>query len=98
MTRLPRPYAWLLAALLVLALTVAACAPASPVSPAATPAGPTGQVPAPIAGPARPGSNTPTAGQPGKKLNLPVGVDADGNFYRGDPNAPVKLVEFSDFQ
>jgi len=25
-------------------------------------------------------------------------VDADGNFYRGDPNAPVKLVEFSDFQ
>ena len=30
--------------------------------------------------------------------NLPVGVDADGNFYRGDPKAPVKLVEFSDFQ
>lgn len=30
--------------------------------------------------------------------SLPVGRDADGNFYRGDLNAPVKLVEFSDFQ
>jgi hypothetical protein len=25
-------------------------------------------------------------------------VDANGNFYRGDPNATVKLIEFSDFQ
>jgi hypothetical protein len=30
--------------------------------------------------------------------DLPAGVDAAGNFYRGDPNAAVKLVEFSDFQ
>ena len=30
--------------------------------------------------------------------NLPVGRDADGNFYRGDPNAAVKLVDYSDFQ
>jgi protein-disulfide isomerase len=29
---------------------------------------------------------------------LQVGRDAEGNFYRGDPNAPVKLVDFSDFQ
>jgi protein-disulfide isomerase len=29
---------------------------------------------------------------------IPAGVDADGNFYRGDPNAKVKLVEWSDFQ
>ena len=27
-----------------------------------------------------------------------VGVDADGNFYRGNPNATVKLEEFMDFQ
>jgi hypothetical protein len=25
-------------------------------------------------------------------------VDADGNFYRGDPQAAVKLIDFSDFQ
>lgn len=30
--------------------------------------------------------------------SLPVGRDAEGNFYRGDPNAAVKLVDFSDFQ
>ncbi len=30
--------------------------------------------------------------------SLQVGRDADGNFYRGDPNAPIKLVDFSDFQ
>ena len=29
---------------------------------------------------------------------VPTGVDGEGNFYRGDPNAPVKLVEWSDFQ
>jgi protein-disulfide isomerase len=27
-----------------------------------------------------------------------VGVDADGNFYRGNPDATVKLEEFMDFQ
>lgn len=30
--------------------------------------------------------------------SLPVGRDADGNFYRGDLNAAIKLVDFSDFQ
>ncbi len=30
--------------------------------------------------------------------SLPVGVDADGNFYRGNRNASVKLIDFSDFQ
>ena len=30
--------------------------------------------------------------------SLEVGVDAEGNFYRGDPNAPIRLVDFSDFQ
>ena len=30
--------------------------------------------------------------------DIPMGVDAEGNFYRGDPNAPVKLVEWSEFQ
>ncbi len=30
--------------------------------------------------------------------SLPSGVDADGNFYLGDPKATVKLLEYSDFQ
>ena len=41
---------------------------------------------------------TPVAIAPEKLASLQVGVDADGNFYRGDPNAPIKLVDFSDFQ
>jgi len=41
---------------------------------------------------------TPVAIAPEKLARLQVGVDADGNFYRGDPNAPIKLVDFSDFQ
>lgn len=88
-------------ALLIVALVVTACAPAKPVSPTAAPA-PT-KAPAPTAGqaagPARPTSSAPTATtQSARRPDLPMGVDADGNFYRGDPNAPVKLVEFSDFQ
>jgi protein-disulfide isomerase len=45
-----------------------------------------------------PPTPTPVAIAPEKLASLQVGVDADGNFYRGDPNAPVKLVDFSDFQ
>jgi protein-disulfide isomerase len=45
-----------------------------------------------------PPTPTPVAIAPEKLAMLQVGVDADGNFYRGDPNAPIKLVDFSDFQ
>lgn len=45
---------------------------------------------------------TPPATQPpapgGAEGAVQVGVDADGNFYRGSPDAPVKIVEFSEFQ
>lgn len=88
--------------LLAIVLIGAACAPATSVGPAATSApAPAGAQPvAPTAAPAQPAANTPIAASqpPAKKADLPVGVDADGNFYRGDPKAPVKLVEFSDFQ
>ncbi len=33
-----------------------------------------------------------------KLASLPVGIDGNGNFYRGDPAAPIRLVDFSDFQ
>jgi hypothetical protein len=84
--------------LLLVVLVGAACAPSTPAVPA--PSTPTQPAPAtsgpaaPKAGPVAPGSTT----QPSRPSNLPVGVDADGNFYRGDPKAPVKLVDFSDFQ
>jgi protein-disulfide isomerase len=88
-------------ALLILALLGAACGRATTVSPTAAPT-PT-RPPAPVtAGPAAPTKPAATTSAPASQLpkveNLPVGVDADGNFYRGDPKAPVKLVEFSDFQ
>lgn len=89
------PRLLLVLAVLLLALVFAACGPSTPPPPLST------STPAAVA----PGTSAPdalatnSAPQPGSKLtNLPVGVDADGNFYRGDPNAPVKLVEFSEFQ
>ncbi len=87
-----RPTGLVLAALLV-ALLAAACVP-------------TGTAPTPLSTaapvPAQPAAAPTTGSQPAlapvQPLDLPAGVDADGNFYRGDPKATVKLVEFSDFQ
>ncbi|GIV98595.1 MAG: DSBA oxidoreductase [Herpetosiphonaceae bacterium] len=31
-------------------------------------------------------------------LHAPVGQTPDGFFYKGDPNAPVKVIEYADFQ
>jgi protein-disulfide isomerase len=82
-------------ALLVVALVVAACAGVTPTqAPASDTPAPAAQATQPAAGGQTPSATT----APGQALDLPVGVDADGNFYRGDPNAPVKLVEWSDFQ
>ena len=82
-------------ALLVVALVGVACAPAAPAAPAATAA----PAPSPASAPATTAPVQTAAPQaPAGKLDLPVGVDADGNFYRGDPKAAVKLVEYSDFQ
>ncbi|MEJ5200394.1 MAG: DsbA family protein [Anaerolineae bacterium] len=89
----------LLVVILVLALFLAACMPGSAPRPTASaptsavvPSAPTATATAAMIGP-----TLPTA-PAGKARNVPVGVDADGNFYRGNLNAPVKLVEFSDFQ
>lgn len=40
----------------------------------------------------------PAAISADKLAALPMGVDAEGNFYRGNPGAPIRLVDFSDFQ
>ena len=60
-------------ALLVVALMSAACMPSAPMPSPATDAPP-----------------APTLAQAETdKRGIQVGMDADGNFYRGDPNAPV---------
>jgi hypothetical protein len=86
-------------ALLVVALLAAACAGGGQ---APAPTQPPGQATAPAAA-TQPPATQPEATQPpaqggGRPLDLPAGVDADGNFYLGDPNASVKLEEWSDFQ
>jgi protein-disulfide isomerase len=97
-TREPAGLVGLAALLVVVMLAVGACAQPAPVGPAATTApaqataAPTSTAPATSAP-----TNTP-ASKPSAASNLPAGVNAEGDFYRGDPNAPVKLVEFSDFQ
>jgi hypothetical protein len=85
-------------ALLVVALMATACggggqAPA-PTQPAAQATAP-GAATQPAA---QPQATQPPAQGGAKPLDLPAGVDADGNFYLGDANAPVKLEEWSDFQ
>ncbi|MGC8782504.1 MAG: DsbA family protein, partial [Anaerolineae bacterium] len=84
--------------ILLLAVVLAACMPGPAARPAAPTAAPTAP-PAPTAATtaAAVGPTLPTASA-GKARNVPTGVDAEGNFYRGNLDAPVKLVEFSDFQ
>lgn len=79
----------LVAMLFALALLVVACAPGTPPSPLST------ATPAPSTGTAR---VVPAQPPTGPASELPMGVDADGNFYQGNPNAAVKIEEFSDFQ
>lgn len=89
-----RRRAWLtlLPALLGLVLLAAACAPSTPPPPLST------STPS-AAAPATSAPTISAVAQPsGEELELQAGVDAEGNFYRGNPNAAVKLVEYSDFQ
>ena len=84
----------LVLALLAVALVIAACAPAAPTAAPAAAEPVASAAPAPSA----PVPTAATSSEPAAKVDVPVGVDADGNFYRGDPKAAVKLVEYSDFQ
>lgn len=65
----------------------------SKIRPAPEPAA----TPAPATATATLPTGTPTASAE-RVGGMPVGVDATGHFYRGNPDAPVKLEEFSDFQ
>lgn len=78
-------------AVLAVMLLGTACAPSTPAAPLSTSA-------PPLATAAQAAQPAATQDAQAKPLDLPAGVDADGNFYLGDPDAPVKLMEFSDFQ
>jgi hypothetical protein len=77
--------------LLFAALIVASCAPAPALEPTAepTPLPPT-DTPAPTA------TSVPTPATSGGEV--PLGFTAEGSPYRGNPNAPVTLLEHSEFQ
>ncbi len=82
--------------LLIVALMVAACSPKATPAPTATPK--------PTATPVPP-TNTPAPAATTEVLiptisvgEVPMGFTEEGTPYRGNPNAAVILLEFSDFQ
>ena len=68
--------------------------PVNTVPPVAVTAGPTEPPPTP---PAALSSPQLTA-QGTLESGIPWGTTSDGNYYKGDPNAPLIMFEFSDFQ
>jgi hypothetical protein len=80
--------------LLIAALIIAACSPKATPAPTATPK-PTAK-PLPPTDTPRPAATTkapvPTLSE------VPMGFTEEGSPYRGNPNAAVTLLEFSDFQ
>jgi len=104
-TRGPARVLGLAALLLIVALAVGACvttqapaAPAATTAPPQAPAAPTDTTAPPQAPATNVPAQTPATSEPAASSNLPTGVDSEGHFYRGDPKATVKLIEFSDFQ
>jgi len=77
--------------LLIAALIVAACSPQATPEPMATPLPPT-DTPKPAATTA---ALIPPISGSGE---APTGFTEEGSPYRGNPDAPVTLLEYSDFQ
>ena len=80
--------------LLIAALMVAACSPQATAEPTATPK-PTAEPLPPTA------TSAPAATTEGPAVSVgeaPMGFNEDGAPYRGDPDAPVTLTEYSDYQ
>ena len=88
------PKRFLYPGLLIAALIVAACGPEAtptPLPPTDTPA-PTATTEVPTPVPSK------TEGPVQSKAKVPMGFTEEGAPYRGNPNAPVTLVEYSEFQ
>jgi len=77
--------------LLIAALTVAACSPQATPEPTATSSLPA-DTPAPAA---TTEVLIPSISASGE---VPMGFTEEGSPYRGNPDAPVTLVEYSEFQ
>lgn len=74
--------------LLIAALILAACGPKATPEPTATPL-PATDTPAPTA---------TTEGPAVSEGEVRMGFTKEGSPYRGNPDAPVTLLEYSDFQ
>jgi len=78
------PKRFLYPGLLIAALVVAACGPTATPEPTATPTPlPPTDTPAPTAT---------------SEAEVPMGFTEEGAPYRGNPDAPVTLMEYSEFQ
>ena len=91
------PKRFLCLVLLIVALIVAACSPQATLEPTATPK-PTAK-PLPLTDTPVPAATTevliPSISGSGE---VPMGFTEDGSPYRGNPDAPVTLLEYSDYQ
>jgi protein-disulfide isomerase len=82
--------------LLIAALIVTACGPKATPAPTATPK-PTATLLPPTSTP-KPTATTAVLTPPTTGAKVPMGFTEDGSPYRGNPNASVTLVEYSEFQ
>ena len=85
-------YLWLL----VVALIVSACSPQATPEPTATPR-PTTKPSLPTDTP-EPTATTAVIAPSIIGAEVPMGFTEDGSPYRGNPEAPVTLLEYSDYQ
>ncbi|GEM_PF-2374414 len=82
--------------LLIAVLIIAACSPKATPAPTATPE-PTATLPPPTDTP-KPAATTEVLIPSIGVGEVPMGFTAEGSPYRGNPNATVTLLEYSDYQ
>lgn len=89
------PKRFLYLGLLIAALMVASCGPKATPEPTSTPLPPTDT---PMSAATEEATPVPTKAEGKAMGEVPMGFTEEGAPYRGDPKAPVTLLEYSDFQ
>ncbi|MCD6291608.1 MAG: DsbA family protein [Anaerolineae bacterium] len=92
---------WIALTLAVIGLSGCAATPsAAPLTPVgkASPTSAPAAVSSPTSAPGAVKGGLKPLPPTGKVDGIPVGFTKDGHAYRGDPNAPVVMVEYSEFQ